>query len=75
MTAGDKIGDVLLRGVKGRCEALWRPTDGTHDVVLCSIDLQAYRDDAQLQKLFIDLAIEAARVAARVVVRLQEPAN
>jgi hypothetical protein len=60
MATGDKIGDIYLRGDKSRCHAYWRPTDGTPDVCLCSIDLAAYTQHPQLRDRFVALAAEVA---------------
>jgi hypothetical protein len=77
MIAGDKVGEVYLRGSRTRCDAYWHPTDGT-PVLLCSIDLKAYNSHPHIRNLFIELATEVAINRGRtldsaVALRVREP--
>jgi len=47
-----------LRADKSRCHAFWRPTDGTPEVFLCSINRAAYETHSHLRELLVELANE-----------------
>jgi hypothetical protein len=78
MAAGDRIGDVYLRGDKSRCNAYWRAADGTPEVFLCSIGRSVYNRHPHLRELFTELATEVAinhkrAAGSGVMMRAREP--
>jgi hypothetical protein len=56
MAAGDKLGDVYLRGDKSRIHAYWRPADGAPATFLCSMSRSAYKQHSHLRNLFVGMA-------------------
>jgi hypothetical protein len=58
---GPKIGDVYLRAAKSRVHAYWRPTDGTPEVLLCSMAQSIYKASPAARELFVKLATAASR--------------
>jgi hypothetical protein len=60
MELGPKIGDIYLRSVKSHVRAYWRPTDGTPEVLLCSMAQSIYKASPSARELFVKFATEAS---------------
>src|SRR5262245_31945490 len=68
IAANEKLGDVILEKDKATCRALWRPSDGSADVLLCTMNLRAYERHATLREAF-------AVLAADIAINLNQPAG
>jgi hypothetical protein len=51
-----KLGDIYLEKDESVYRALWRPLDGTPEVLLCAMHLGAYETHASIRELFANLA-------------------
>jgi hypothetical protein len=68
MPAESKLGDICLDKDEFVCRALWRPLDGTPDVLLCTVHIGAYETHAFIREGFINLA-------GAIAVNLDRPAG
>jgi hypothetical protein len=74
----EKTGDIFMRHEKGRCVAYFRPVDGSPDVFLCAIDLNACSSHPHLREMLTELASEVAlnrgcKAGASMTFRVREP--
>jgi hypothetical protein len=53
----NKLGDLVFKHVKLRCEAHWRLVDGA-ELFLCAMDLKRFKQHQHLRELFNEMAIE-----------------
>jgi hypothetical protein len=73
-----KLGDIYVKGEKGRCVAYYRPADGSPHVFLCATELRSYNNHPHLRDLFVELAHEVHMNRPRakgdsVCLRVREP--
>ena len=73
-----KTGEIYVTTEEKHCVARWRSVDGSTDVFLCAMDLEAYKRHPHLQKMFTDLATEVMlnreqEAGASLTFRVSEP--
>jgi hypothetical protein len=74
----EKTGEIYVTTEEKHCVARWRSVDGSTDVFLCAVDLEAYKRHPHLRKMFVELATEVMlnrerRAGDSMTVRVREP--
>jgi hypothetical protein len=60
MSTENRVGDIFLTKDESTCRALYRPLDGTPDVLLCAMELSVYERHTFVREQFANLAAEIA---------------
>ena len=74
----EKLGNIFVRGEKGRCVAYYRPADGSPHEFLCAAEQSVCGNHPHVQDLLVELAQEVHMNRTRakgdgVCLRVREP--